>query len=119
HLGETGGQAVAPHHAARRVDDAVRRLPVSEIPGLGRQRAPDAVACLAVGPVDVIADAGGVVGLRDGGVGGLISSTLLTLVIVPVVYTLIDDLIARILGHETVQERKESIEDAGTVGHTE
>jgi multidrug efflux pump subunit AcrB len=36
-------------------------------------------------------------------IGGLISSTLLTLVVVPVVYTLFDDLARKIIGHETVQ----------------
>ena len=35
-------------------------------------------------------------------IGGLISSSLLTLVVVPVVYTLIDDLIAFFIGRETI-----------------
>jgi len=35
-------------------------------------------------------------------IGGLISSTLLTLVVVPVVYTILDDIAAFLLGHETV-----------------
>ena len=35
-------------------------------------------------------------------IGGLISSTLLTLVVVPVVYTILDDIAAFFLGHETV-----------------
>lgn len=36
-------------------------------------------------------------------IGGLISSTLLTLIVVPVVYTIIDDIVARFMGHETIQ----------------
>ncbi len=40
-------------------------------------------------------------------IGGLISSTLLTLIVVPVVYTIIDDIIAFFMGHETIQPIKE------------
>jgi HAE1 family hydrophobic/amphiphilic exporter-1 len=36
-------------------------------------------------------------------IGGLISSTLLTLVVVPVVYTILDDIAVKIIGHETVK----------------
>jgi HAE1 family hydrophobic/amphiphilic exporter-1 len=36
-------------------------------------------------------------------IGGLISSTLLTLVVVPVVYTIIDDIVAFFLGRATIQ----------------
>jgi hydrophobic/amphiphilic exporter-1 (mainly G- bacteria), HAE1 family len=35
-------------------------------------------------------------------IGGLVTSTLLTLVVVPVAYTIIDAIAARTLGHETV-----------------
>jgi HAE1 family hydrophobic/amphiphilic exporter-1 len=35
-------------------------------------------------------------------IGGLISSTLLTLVVVPIVYTILDDIAAKLIGHETV-----------------
>jgi HAE1 family hydrophobic/amphiphilic exporter-1 len=45
-------------------------------------------------------------------IGGLISSTLLTLVIVPVVYTIIDDIIAFFLKRETIQPVTEEIENA-------
>ncbi|MCX6828501.1 MAG: efflux RND transporter permease subunit [candidate division Zixibacteria bacterium] len=48
-------------------------------------------------------------------VGGLISSTLLTLVVVPVVYTIIDDIVVWFTGRETVQVRKEDFTDEGTV----
>ncbi len=51
-------------------------------------------------------------------IGGLVSSTLLTLVVVPVVYTIIDDIIAYFLKRETIQARKESLDDKGTVGQT-
>jgi HAE1 family hydrophobic/amphiphilic exporter-1 len=36
-------------------------------------------------------------------IGGLISSTLLTLVVVPVVYTILDDIVAFFTGRETVK----------------
>jgi HAE1 family hydrophobic/amphiphilic exporter-1 len=36
-------------------------------------------------------------------IGGLISSTLLTLVVVPIVYTILDDIAAKIIGHDTVR----------------
>jgi HAE1 family hydrophobic/amphiphilic exporter-1 len=36
-------------------------------------------------------------------IGGLISSTLLTLVVVPVVYTVVDDIVAFFLGRDTIQ----------------
>jgi HAE1 family hydrophobic/amphiphilic exporter-1 len=48
-------------------------------------------------------------------VGGVISSTLLTLIVVPIVYTLIDDVIAFILRRETIQVHKEDFEDDGTI----
>jgi HAE1 family hydrophobic/amphiphilic exporter-1 len=40
-------------------------------------------------------------------IGGLISSTLLTLVVVPIVYTIIDDIVAFFLRRETIQPQKE------------
>ena len=46
-------------------------------------------------------------------IGGLISSTVLTLVIIPVVYTLFDDIVAFVLGHETVRVEADSIDDSG------
>ncbi len=49
-------------------------------------------------------------------IGGLISSTLLTLVVVPVVYTIIDDIVAFFMKRETIQPEKESLEDEGAVG---
>jgi HAE1 family hydrophobic/amphiphilic exporter-1 len=49
-------------------------------------------------------------------VGGLISSTLLTLLVVPVVYTIIDDIVAKITGHNTVRVRKDEFADEGEVG---
>jgi len=52
-------------------------------------------------------------------IGGLISSTLLTLVVVPVVYTLIDDVIAFFLKRETIQPQKESLENEGAVGQAD
>jgi HAE1 family hydrophobic/amphiphilic exporter-1 len=42
-------------------------------------------------------------------IGGLTSSTLLTLVVVPVVYTIIDDIVARFIGHETIQPHTEGV----------
>ncbi len=36
-------------------------------------------------------------------IGGLTSSTLLTLVVVPIVYTVIDDIVAWFMGHETIR----------------
>jgi hydrophobe/amphiphile efflux-1 (HAE1) family protein len=44
-------------------------------------------------------------------IGGLISSTLLTLVVVPVVYTIIDDIIAFFMGRETIQPIKDNDEN--------
>lgn len=44
-------------------------------------------------------------------IGGLISSTLLTLVVVPVVYTILDDIAAKLVGHETVQREIEEEAD--------
>jgi len=44
-------------------------------------------------------------------IGGLISSTLLTLVVVPIVYTIIDDIVAFFLGRETIQPHKEELPD--------
>jgi len=41
-------------------------------------------------------------------IGGLISSTLLTLVVVPVVYTILDDISAFFMGRETVKVEAES-----------
>ncbi|MCP4583590.1 MAG: efflux RND transporter permease subunit [candidate division Zixibacteria bacterium] len=49
-------------------------------------------------------------------IGGLISSTLLTLVVVPVVYTILDDIVAFFMGRETVKVEAESaggLEPAG------
>jgi len=40
-------------------------------------------------------------------IGGLITSTLLTLVIVPVAYTIIDAIAERTLGHATVMREGE------------
>jgi multidrug efflux pump subunit AcrB len=45
-------------------------------------------------------------------IGGLISSTLLTLIVVPVVYTIIDDIIAFFMGHETIQPIKEESDES-------
>jgi HAE1 family hydrophobic/amphiphilic exporter-1 len=45
-------------------------------------------------------------------IGGLISSTLLTLVVVPIVYTYIDDIVAFILGRETIRRQEDEIGDA-------
>jgi hydrophobic/amphiphilic exporter-1 (mainly G- bacteria), HAE1 family len=47
-------------------------------------------------------------------IGGLISSTLLTLIIVPIVYTLLDDLAARVTG-----KRKKAGKATGTDGATQ
>ncbi|UCD16724.1 MAG: efflux RND transporter permease subunit [Candidatus Zixiibacteriota bacterium] len=47
-------------------------------------------------------------------IGGMTSSTVLTLVVVPVVYTVIDDIVAFFKGRETVEVRKESLESAST-----
>jgi len=49
-------------------------------------------------------------------IGGLISSTLLTLIVVPVIYTIIDDIIAFFLGRETIQPETEEIENAESLG---
>ncbi|MEW5925247.1 MAG: efflux RND transporter permease subunit, partial [Candidatus Zixiibacteriota bacterium] len=40
-------------------------------------------------------------------IGGLTSSTLLTLIVVPIVYTIIDDIVAWFLGHETIKPHSE------------
>jgi len=45
-------------------------------------------------------------------IGGMTSSTLLTLVVVPVVYTIIDDIVAYFLGRETVTVQAERAENA-------
>ncbi|UCD93919.1 MAG: efflux RND transporter permease subunit, partial [Candidatus Zixiibacteriota bacterium] len=45
-------------------------------------------------------------------IGGLISSTLLTLVVVPIVYTYIDDIVAFLLGRETIRPQEDEIGDA-------
>lgn len=45
-------------------------------------------------------------------VGGLISSTLLTLIVVPVVYTIIDDIIAFFLRRETIQPIQDNNENS-------
>ncbi len=49
-------------------------------------------------------------------IGGLISSTILTLVVVPVVYTIIDDIVAYFKGSETITLEREAIENAGDNG---
>lgn len=49
-------------------------------------------------------------------IGGMTSSTLLTLVVVPVVYTVIDDIVAFFTGKETVTVRKDALDDTGTTG---
>jgi hydrophobe/amphiphile efflux-1 (HAE1) family protein len=46
-------------------------------------------------------------------IGGLISSTILTLVVVPVVYTILDDIVAYFLGRETVKKEVEEVEGSG------
>jgi len=51
-------------------------------------------------------------------IGGLISSTVLTLIVVPVVYTIVDDVVAFFLGRETVQIEKDDLEDAEGSGET-
>jgi HAE1 family hydrophobic/amphiphilic exporter-1 len=51
-------------------------------------------------------------------IGGMISSTVLTLVVVPVVYTIIDDIVAFFKGGETVQIREGSLDDAEAAGQT-
>ncbi len=48
--------------------------------------------------------------------GGMISSTALTLVVVPVVYTIIDDVVAFFKGGETVKVREGSLDDAEAAG---
>ncbi len=47
-------------------------------------------------------------------IGGLISSTMLTLVVVPVIYTVIDDIVAFFQGGETITVNKEVINDVGS-----
>ncbi len=51
-------------------------------------------------------------------IGGMISSTALTLVVVPVVYTIIDDIVAFFMGGETVKIREGSLDDAEATGQT-
>ncbi len=46
-------------------------------------------------------------------IGGLISSTVLTLVVVPVVYTILDDIVAFLLGRETVRTESQQKDAAG------
>jgi HAE1 family hydrophobic/amphiphilic exporter-1 len=48
-------------------------------------------------------------------IGGLITSTLLTLVVIPVVYTLVDDVGSRVSGKLTRAEREHRRKD-GTAG---
>ncbi len=45
-------------------------------------------------------------------IGGMTSSTILTLIVVPVVYTVIDDIIAFFLKRSTVQVKEERLENA-------
>lgn len=45
-------------------------------------------------------------------IGGMTSSTLLTLVVVPIVYTIIDDIVAFFMRRETVTVKQESLENA-------
>jgi hydrophobe/amphiphile efflux-1 (HAE1) family protein len=47
-------------------------------------------------------------------IGGLISSTLLTLVVVPIVYTILDDIVVFITGRETVRVEAEEAESVIT-----
>ena len=49
-------------------------------------------------------------------IGGLISSTMLTLVVVPVVYTIIDDIVAFFKGGETITVEREAVDYAGSDG---
>jgi hydrophobic/amphiphilic exporter-1 (mainly G- bacteria), HAE1 family len=52
-------------------------------------------------------------------IGGLITSTLLTLVVIPVAYTLIDSIAEKTLGHATVlPEGEETPLQAKAAGHT-
>jgi hydrophobic/amphiphilic exporter-1 (mainly G- bacteria), HAE1 family len=51
-------------------------------------------------------------------IGGLIASSLLTLVIVPVVYSILDDMSARIRGHLTQREREDKSELSAPVSGT-
>jgi len=46
-------------------------------------------------------------------IGGLISSTILTLVVVPVVYTILDDMVAYFLGRETIKKEVAEVDDSG------
>jgi len=46
-------------------------------------------------------------------IGGLISSTMLTLVVVPVVYTILDDIVAYFLGRATVKKEVEETDESG------
>jgi len=48
-------------------------------------------------------------------IGGLISSTVLTLVVVPVVYTILDDIVAYLLGRETVRAETQQKDAAGEI----
>nr|MBN2276762.1 efflux RND transporter permease subunit [candidate division Zixibacteria bacterium] len=50
-------------------------------------------------------------------IGGLTSSTLLTLVVVPIVYTIIDDIVAFFMGRETIQPEKEELNDDGSIDY--
>jgi HAE1 family hydrophobic/amphiphilic exporter-1 len=51
-------------------------------------------------------------------IGGLITSTMLTLVVIPVAYDIIDGLAERMLGHATVmQEGEETPLEAKAKGH--
>lgn len=45
-------------------------------------------------------------------IGGLISSTVLTLIVVPIVYTIIDDIVAFFLGRETIRPPADELSDA-------
>ncbi len=43
-------------------------------------------------------------------IGGMTSSTLLTLIVVPVVYTVIDDIVAYFMGRETIKVKEDVVE---------
>lgn len=51
-------------------------------------------------------------------IGGLISSTVLTLIVVPVIYTIVDDIVAYFMGRETVQAQEEDITGEGAISPT-